>query len=117
MQNVKMDRKALLTRIKANRENHYDLFRKAQEGYRKQAIKELDAMLEEAREGKPIRRAVHLIEPQNHAGDYDQVIDMLECSVEETVTLSAQEFKCYVRDNWEWSEFANSTNSTYAVMR
>jgi hypothetical protein len=105
----------LLTKVRANREAHRELFLKAQDGYRKLIIEELDRMLAEAKAGRRISRSINLAEPTDHTSDYDRVVAMLEMSVEETITLDAQDFDQYVMDNWDWSSFALSTNTFYAA--
>jgi hypothetical protein len=100
--------------VRTNRDSHRELFLKAQEGYRKLVIEELDRMLADAKAGRPIRRSVSLTEPSDHTKDYDRVIAMLEMSVDDTVTLDASDFDRYVLDNWDWSRFALSTNTSYA---
>ena len=106
MNQVKVRRADLLAKVRTNRDAHRDLFLKAQEGYRKLVIEELDRMLKDAKDGLPIQRSVTLTEPSNHVKDYDRVITMLEMSVDDTVTLDAQDFDRYVMDNWDWSRFA-----------
>src|SRR5207244_12882206 len=96
----KVKREELLTKVRSNRDAHRELFLKAQEGYRKLIIEELERMLADAREGRAIQRSVTLTEPSNHVKDYDRVITMLEMSVDETITLEAQDFDRYVMDNW-----------------
>jgi hypothetical protein len=115
MNTVKVKREELLTKVRANRDAHRTLFLKAQEGYRKLVIEELDRMLKDAKEGLRIQRSVTLTEPSNHAKDYDRVITMLEMSVDDTVTLDAHDFDRYVMDNWDWSRFAPATNTAYAA--
>jgi hypothetical protein len=83
MNTVKVKREDLLTKMRANRAAHRDLFLKAQEGYRKPVIEELDRMLVDAKKGRPIQRSVTLTEPSTHIKDYDRGISMLEMSVEE----------------------------------
>jgi hypothetical protein len=114
MNTVKVKREELLTKVQANRDAHRGLFLKAQEGYRKLVIEELDRMLADAKEGRPIQRSVTLTEPSNHIKDYDRVITMLEMSVDETIVLDAGEFDHYVMDSWDWSRFAQWTNTAYA---
>jgi hypothetical protein len=115
MNTVKVKREELLTKVRTNRDAHRALFLKAQEGYRKLVIEELDRMLADARDGRPIQRSVTLTEPSNHVKDYDRVIAMLEMSVDDTITLDSQDFDRYVMDNWDWSRFALSTNTAYAA--
>jgi hypothetical protein len=115
MNTVKVKREELLTKVRANRDAHRDLFLKAQEGYRKLVIEELDRMLADAKAGRKVSRSIDLAEPVDHTFDYDRVIMMLEMSVDDTVTLDALEFNQYVMDNWEWSKLANYTNRSFAV--
>jgi hypothetical protein len=115
MNTVKVKREELLTKVRANRDAHRTLFLKAQEGYRKLVIEELDRMLADAKAGRPIQRSINLAEPADHTADYDRILAMLEMSVDDTIMLDAQEFNQYVLDNWEWSRLASYTNQSYAV--
>lgn len=102
----------LLGALKKNSALHRDVFVEAQAGYREAVIRELDAMLAEARQGKQIRRNVQLVEPQDHTRDYSRVIAMLEMCVNEEVKISEAEFGQYVLDDWGWkAQFATSTQS------
>ena len=60
-------------------------------------------------------RSINLAEPVDHTADYDRILAMLEMSVDDTISLSAQEFNQYVLDNWELSRLASYTNQSYAV--
>jgi hypothetical protein len=115
MNTVKVKREELLTKVRANRDAHRSLFLKAQEGYRKLIIEELDRMLAEAKAGRRISRSINLAEPTDHTSDYDRVIMMLEMSVDDTVVLDANEFDQYVRDRWAWSHHATTMYESYAV--
>ena len=115
MNTVKVKREELLTKVRSNRDAHRTLFLKAQEGYRKLVIEELDRMLADAKAGRPIARSINLVEPADHTEDYDRVLAMLEMSVDDTVILGAEEFSQYVLDRWTWSRFATSTNKSYAA--
>lgn len=113
MNTVKVKRTELLAKLQSNRKEHRDLFLKAQIGYRKAVISELDSMLSEARDGKQIRRVISLPEPQDHTGDYDRQIVMMEMSVDETIEVTSQEFDMYVMDNWSWKAMATASNMRY----
>jgi hypothetical protein len=114
MNSVKVHKAELLEKVKRNREAHRALFLKAQEGYRTAVIAELDRMFADAKDGKPIRRAISLPEPVDHTADYDRVISMLEMSAEDIVQISAEQFDQYVLDNWRWRRFASETNQWLA---
>lgn len=111
---VKVKRTELLSKIKANRKTHRDLFLKAQVGYRKDVIDELDKMLSDARSGKNMRTSINIPAPEDHSEDYDCIISMLEMSTEKIITISAGEFQMYVMDNWGWKMDVLRTNSFYA---
>lgn len=40
--------------------------------------------------------------PQGYCDQYQEVLDQLEYEVGETITLSAEEFAQYVKDEWHW---------------
>jgi hypothetical protein len=114
MTGVTVKKDELIAALKKNRESHRSLFLEAQNGYREQAIKELDAMLAEARRNEPIRRQVTLVEPQDHTKDYDRALRMLTMSVSDTVFISEQEFACYVEDDWGWKNAFVAQTSNYS---
>jgi hypothetical protein len=112
MSGVTVKRMELLQVLMANREAHREVFLEAQEGYREEAIKEIDRMLEDARKTKIVRRSITLIEPQDHTKDYDRAIRMLEMCVQENVFISESEFAMFVQDDWDWKkQFVGSTSN------
>ena len=114
MQTVKINKAELLTVVKANREQHRKIFDEAITGYRECAIKELDAMLAEAKTGKRIRRSVSLVEPVDQTREYDKAIRMLEMSVEDVIELEDHEFSNYVLDDWGWKKSFLASNRAYS---
>lgn len=115
MNDVKVKRTELLDKLKVNREAHRGIFLDAQVGYREQAIREIEQMLQEARSGKRIRRAVSLIEPIDQTREYDRVIAMLEMSVDDVIELDEVSFRQYVLDDWSWKQQFLAVNSTYTA--
>jgi hypothetical protein len=113
MDKIKVSKQELLEKIIVNRNNHREKFLRAQEGYRKEVIEELDIMLTDARNGKNIRRSVELPEPQDHTDDYNRVVQMLKMSQEAIIEIDARQFEMYVRDNWGWKEIFHETNLRY----
>ncbi len=113
MNEVKVSREELVGKLTANRTKHREIFLDAQEGYREQAIIELDKMLAEAKSGKKIRRAVVLTEPMDQTADYDRAIAMLEMSVDQHIQLSETDFACYVMDEWSWKRQFSMSNMGY----
>ena len=112
MQKVKVNKKELRDIVQKNRDNHRETFLKAQGVYRTRVIEELDRMLDDAKNGRKIRRNVSLPEPEEHTEDYDRVLMMLDMSVDDTIELQWNEFMNYVQDEWGWNRtFAANTSS------
>lgn len=117
MHNVKVSRVDLLERVKKNRDQHKEQYEKAMEEYRLAVIVELEEWLEKAKGGKDVSRRTVLDKPEDHTDEYDRVIDMLEMSVDQEITLDANSFNQYVRDEWHWKErFGSSIRSTSAYL-
>jgi len=117
MAGVTVKKDELLTVLKKNRDEHRNIFLDAQKGYREDAIKELDRMLAEARDGKAIRRQIVLVEPQDHTKDYDRVIRMLEMCTKDEIFISESEFAQYVQDDWGWKQQFTASTSGYTGRR
>jgi hypothetical protein len=113
MYNIKTNKFTLLEVLKKNREEHRKIFLEACEGYREQAVIELEHMLDEAKKGKKICRSVSLIEPMDQTKDYDRAIKMLEMEMRTEVELTEVEFAQYVMDDWRWKDQFTITNSVY----
>lgn len=58
--------------------------------------------------------AFDLIKPKSYADKYDLIIDMLECSVDEFVDISQDEYRQYVKDEWNWSQQFNMVKMAYS---
>lgn len=119
MKQIRVEKKKLLTILQKNRAEHREMFLAAQTAFRETAIKALDAQLEAARKGKPFEFA-HFIQfraPEDHTKDYDRSIQMLEMSVEETITIDEREFQNYVQDIWNWSQEWASNSLRYVTAK
>ena len=113
MREVTVKRLELLEKVKANKEAHRELFFKAQEGFKKAVLEGLEKSLEDARSGKRFNNFWQLLEPIDQTAEYNRTIAMLEMSVDDTITLTSQEFDCYVMDNWNWKHNVTVRNSSY----
>ena len=112
MQDIKVNKADLIAKIKANREEHKDLYEKAVTVYRERAITEIDRMAEEARRGDKIRHAFVLPVPEQHLEDFDRALEMLQWSLDDEVVLQEYEFTQLVQNEWGWARnFAANTTS------
>jgi hypothetical protein len=127
MREVKVKRLELLLAVRENRGKHISEYEEAVEGYKQAALDAVDKAMvklrrrvEELEAGEVLVLDVvtfNLLVPRNHKQDYDQAIRMLEMSVDEELTIRADEFACYVMDDWDWkADFLNVSN-TYKQRR
>lgn len=112
---VTVDKNKLLSMMRTNLTKHREQFLEAQEGYREEVIKRLDSMLQDARDKKKhIRVVVELEAPEDHSSEYETNIAMLEWSINETLTITQQQFNQFVLDKWGWSDRFRGTNAVYS---
>ena len=117
MNNIRVRRDTLLEVLGENRNEHRETFLEAQKNYRQRVIEELDTMLEDARENRPIRRIVNLLEPEDHTGDYDAAIAMLEMCVDQELIISSHDFQRLVMDEWGWKKAWAENTVAYTSKR
>jgi dsDNA-binding SOS-regulon protein len=113
METINVAKDRLLATLKQNREDHLDLFLKAQEGYRLQVIEVLDERLQQARDGKQVSTFINLPEPKNYTEAFDTAISMVEWAEGATIELDQRDFERYVLNKWEWAQAFIATNSQY----
>lgn len=116
MDKIRVNKTELLETLRRNREDHRRIFEEALEGFRREAIAELEQKIKDLQAGK--HRTVYISKPvpRDHTSDYDRAIRVMEMTVDDIITLSERDFAQYVMDNWGWQrEFVrNSYNSTTA---
>jgi hypothetical protein len=115
MQTVKVNRTELLTKLRANREQHQALFNEAFENYRKFMLEELEQRINEVKVGKKIDHYIRLEAPQDHTEDYDRIILMAEMSLTDEIELTQQHFGWYVMDQWQWKNDFMDNATTYTA--
>jgi hypothetical protein len=113
LQQQTFGKRELLERIRSNLATHRDVYEHAMSGYRGAAQDWFDEQLGKALQGKPFEVWFKEPVPEDHTEDYEAVIDQLELSQEDVVTLSLSEFRQYVRDEWGWKKEFMATTSNY----
>jgi hypothetical protein len=115
MQEITVEKTALIAKLQSNRDEHRSMFIKAQERYREAMIAELDRALQEARNGDKIRRAFSLPVPEDHTEEFNTAIEMLQWETGDEVQLDQHDFQRYVQNRWQWAaSFAANTQSYLA---
>ena len=109
---IKVKKADLIVKIKENKENHIKEFEEARHAYREEALRQLRTQLEKVEEGS-LKAELDLITPVNNADNYDKIIEMFECEVDEVVELGQDEFQEYVQDTTDFAVRAKMSNSAY----
>lgn len=109
---IKVDKSALINKIKENKENHIKEYEKAVVAYKKEALKQLKDQVEKV-EGGSLKARLDLVSPVNSADNYDKIILMFEMEVEHIVELSQSEFNEYIHDETHFAISSKMSNMTY----
>ena len=109
--NMNVPREKLLTELRVNRIRHKEIVKEARVSYVAKAEKVLLVRLGQIKEGEIVRLDFSLRPPQDYTAAYDTAIQMLEWSTDETVEVSASEFRKLAMDEWDWMDDFLITNS------
>lgn len=116
MNNIKIKKSDLLTKIMRNRTQHVAKYEDAAVNYRKKVVGGLRKLLSLAQRPGDIvkmKTGLSLTRPDSHTEDYDAVIAMLRMSVDSVIELPEEDFKMYVLDQWRWKEQFTASASFY----
>lgn len=111
--------KDLLKHLERNKAAHVKEYSSALKVYFKKLKSELAKMTESVAASK-MRSDDYIIRfarPVNKSKEYDKYIRMLKMSVDTQVEISATEYDCFVNDEWEWIQYAKTTNTFYNSSR
>lgn len=116
---VNVNRLELLKALEENREKHRAEYKEALVEFHRRLLEDLEQAHRTVAETKNIedlqKFRMSILFPQNHEKDYDEVIDMLKWSADETINLDAESFKAYVKNEWSWTSSFLHTKALYAV--
>lgn len=122
-QEVTVARLNLIEILKKNREIHAAEYKEAVIGFHIEACKKIEQYLGNIKnfsglEDEFIKKtdyhSFRISSPQDHTKEYDDIIEMLEMSVNENICLDSQAFRAYVKDEWIWAPQSKMLNSGYA---
>lgn len=117
MENVIVGKDDLISRIKQNKEKHLAEYKETREKYKWKMAGLLQDLVEEVKSGKlaDLSLIYHYPAPQEYLSEYDTALTMLEMSVDDTITLSEEDFKKFVMDDWNWKKSFSASNTFYSV--
>ena len=131
MNTVKVRKQELMDILVKNRAEHEEEYRKACVVFWDDTRADIGSALDEINEllktkaesiadlsalnrdvARVMIKMTEFSEPEQHLDDYDRAIAMLKMSVDTEIVLTADQFKNYVHDDWQWSRsFASNTRA------
>jgi len=115
LNSVKINREELLQIVKTNREKHIEEYNEAIENWKRLYRDALDTFQASLDKGTPIEFSdINLEKPQSYENHYNQVIRMLELSVEENIDVNNSTFNQIVMDEWAWTYSFKNSSSSYS---
>jgi hypothetical protein len=114
---ISMEVNKLLGLLKDNREKHTKEFTEAVTAYRGKVTKALRKRADDIERGAKTDPSkflnFNLPSPKSYTDDYTEVIDMLEMCEDDLVELDHEQFKNWVKDDWNWKDRFLALNSSY----
>lgn len=124
MHKVTVNRKKLLGTLINNKHEHIAAYAEAITEYRhelvvflKDQLDKLASRIDEIEECETLDIPnIHFDKPKpvSYEDHYIRAIKMLEMSVDDHITLTPEEFACYVMDQWDWKKQFVHTNTLYS---
>ena len=116
---VKVNKDRLVSTLKENLDTHKELYTAAVEAYKLDYVVALDAHTHAVKGGNWKSVLDLPAKPQSYAKEYEKVLSQLDFSVDETLTLTQQEFNQFVLDDWNFdrvffSNFISASSRQYA---
>lgn len=119
----------LLEKLHTNRAKHLAEYEKAKVGYEKLLRRELETKLRVLdnrakgissvkTKGVTAEKNMTMIvnqKPTNYLGSYDQVIGMLEFTLDVTIRIDARQYEQYIKNEWSWTNSFTTSNVAYSA--
>lgn len=112
---VTCNKDEVLRTLRENREKHIEMVKESRAGYLKKAQEVLAARMKELAEGKLVALNFSLSVPHDNTKIYTSTIKMLEAHTETTITLTADEFRRMMEDEWDWTDGFIAINKAYSA--
>lgn len=108
-QRITVSRIDLINALKNSLSEHKISYSEALEDYKNSVEAYLEAALSRVSTGDFSDVVLKLTPPVNHEDQYVEILEMMEASTDETITLDKGSFNAYYRNVWPWtSQFSAS---------
>ena len=108
-----INRQMLVTILIENKDKHHNNFVKAVASYKEKAVEVLKQNIDNISSGKKLRVYFTLPVPEEHTKDYDRAIRSLGLDTRDEIKLTEADARCYVDDQWGWSQSFLSNTVSY----
>ena len=117
MKDVEVAKAEVIKRLEENETKHQTSYAEAVEGYKAQLLKVGERLVEDLRKGLSVDPFAlgRLPVPEEHTDDYETAIDMLSMEHRDFIVISANDFRTYMRDEWNWKDSFVGTNAIYTA--
>ena len=112
---VNVKRLELLEMLKKNKAIFISEYKQAMIDFKQKMIGELEAALIKANAGELEKLYISVSPPTDHSDDYQEVIDMMEVSVDDVINLDSEAFKAYYKNEWSWTNQFKTLVGSYKV--
>lgn len=99
---VKIKKIKLIEKLKKNRDEHNLIYKEALHNWKGEVTYALTVALDKAISDVEFITDLELDEPENHVGEYDEIIERVTWHDDSVIELSLIEFNHFVRDCWDW---------------
>lgn len=101
LKTITVSKDELISKITVNLDKHQEEYNQSIIDRKAYAIEVLTEQLAESKDGN-VPEILTFDKVPNHSSEYETVIEMLTMSVDEEIEITYEQFKRYVRDEWEW---------------
>lgn len=103
----------LITHIQNNKTKHVEEYKRARQEYFSRLQEKLRDLTTSAANFLDGNYNINLVPPVDAAKNYDKYIGFLSMSTETEMTISSDDYACFVEDNWTWAQAAKLSNAVY----
>jgi hypothetical protein len=108
---VNVNREDLIRVLQLNLKKHTQDYKETLELYYKQLLVDLKELTAQAKAKTKKRIQFNPAQPKSYEKTYTDTIEMLMMSVDETINLDMDNFRKFVKDEWDWkNEFSTVSN-------
>lgn len=113
---VNVSRTDLIEAVKRGKELHLKAYAEAQSDYQVNVNVFLTEAVRRVSQGDFSMVKIPFDPPVLRTTEYDEVIEMMEVSVDETINLDAESYKAYYKNEWPWTRSFLESAALYKSM-